>query len=229
MDNLEIWNRVKRPPESALKPILAGRLRGKTDISPQWRLQVMTEVFGPCGKGWTYKIDDLWTEPGSDGQVFAFAKVTLKIGESQIVPGVGGAMLVVKEKEGLHSNDEAFKMAVTDALSVAMKALGVAADIYLGLWDGSKYKTGQKPESAKSIGQAEYDNLPAAIQQSLTDLKTEVMDAFDPANPEKAYDLYAQTRDNLPDEGQQMAFRGLFPSNVRTAFTKIFNARKESK
>lgn len=86
-----------------------------------------------------------------------------------------------------------------------------------------------KPESSKSIGQAEYDNLPAAIQQSLTDLKTEVMDAFDPANPEKAYDLYAQTRDNLPDEGQQMAFRGLFPSNVRTAFTKIFNARKESK
>lgn len=30
-------------------------------------------------------------------------------------------------------------MAMTDALSVAFKAVGVAADIYLGNYDGSKY------------------------------------------------------------------------------------------
>ena len=86
-----------------------------------------------------------------------------------------------------------------------------------------------KKESSKTIGQAEMDKLSPEIRKSLTDLHIEVMDAFDPDDPETAYDLYAQTRDNLPDEGQQMAFRGLFPSNVRTAFTKIYNARKESK
>jgi len=36
-------------------------------------------------------------------------------------------------------------MAVTDALSVALKMLGVAADIYLGRWDGSKYAAEEKP------------------------------------------------------------------------------------
>jgi hypothetical protein len=50
-------------------------------------------------------------------------------------------MLVEQEKNGLHTNDECFKMAVTDALSVAMKSLGMAADVYKGLWDGTKYKT----------------------------------------------------------------------------------------
>lgn len=41
-------------------------------------------------------------------------------------------MLITAEKEGLHTNDEAYKMALTDALSVAMKAIGVGADVYLG-------------------------------------------------------------------------------------------------
>ena len=140
MSNMEIWDRLKQPPKAALKAIVAGRLKGKTDINPQWRLQAMTEQFGPCGKGWSYRIEALWTEPGIDGQVFAFAQVSVRVGDSEPIPGIGGSMLIAKESGGLHHNDEAFKMATTDALSVALKALGVAADIYLGLWDGSKYK-----------------------------------------------------------------------------------------
>lgn len=51
----------------------------------------------------------------------------------------GGSKLAIKEKEGVYGSDEGYKMALTDALSVAMKQIGVAADIYAGLWDGSKY------------------------------------------------------------------------------------------
>ncbi len=62
---------------------------------------------------------------------------------SSPIPGIGGSMLVAKEQSGLHTSDEAYKMAITDALSVAMKMLGVAADIYAGLWDGAEYKTNE--------------------------------------------------------------------------------------
>jgi len=145
MENTKIWDKLKRPPATALKQINAGRLKGKSDINPQWRMQAMTEVFGMCGMGWKYTIDRLWLEPGTDGQMFAFALVSLYINDLGVwldpIPGIGGHMLIVKESSGLHNNDEAFKMATTDALSVAMKALGVAADIYAGLWDGSKYTT----------------------------------------------------------------------------------------
>ena len=151
--HMAIWDRVRTPPATALKPIKGGRLAGKTDISPQWRFAVMTELFGPVGYGWTYTVDKLWTEPLADGQVAAFAMISLTInvpdlGWSRDIPGVGGNMLIEKESQGLHVNDECFKMAVTDALSVAMKALGVAADVYNGDMDGSKYQRAEVTHAA---------------------------------------------------------------------------------
>ena len=112
-----------------------------TDVKPMWRYQIMTEVFGACGQGWWFTLDDTWTIEGADGVIFAFAKISLFCGvDSKAIPGVGGSTLVAKESSGLHNSDEGFKMAVTDALSTAMKMIGVAADIYSGKWDGSKYK-----------------------------------------------------------------------------------------
>lgn len=143
-ENKRYWDLLKRPPQDALKNIGGGRLKGMTDINPQWRFEAMTDVFGPCGDGWKYSINRIWREDGSDGEVFAFAEVMLYAG-GDAIPGIGGSKLVSKEKDYLYNNDEAYKMAVTDALSVAMKMLGVGADVYRGRWDGSKYKDDEKP------------------------------------------------------------------------------------
>lgn len=148
-NNLEWWNKLRTPPPFALKKIEAGRLKGKSDISPMWRIQAMTEVFGPCGIGWKFVIDEKWREEASDGQIFAFAAISLYIrnGEqwSDAIPATGGSMLLEKEKSGIHSSDEGYKMAITDALGTAMKFLGVAADVYAGNMDGSKYVRPQAP------------------------------------------------------------------------------------
>lgn len=138
-----IWSLLQSPPPKFLKRIEAGRLKGKSDINPQWRYKAMTEVFGPCGIGWKFEIKRMWTEPGPESQVFCFVELNLYIKQGDTwscpIPGVGGSMLVEKEKAGLHANDEAYKMAVTDALSTSMKMIGVAAEVYLGNYDGSKY------------------------------------------------------------------------------------------
>lgn len=144
-ENLKTWRRLDQPPQSALKKIGGGRLAGKSDINPQWRYQAMTEVFGMVGVGWKYTIDRLWIEDGDNGERFAFASVSVFVRTpedawSDPIPATGGSMLVQREKSGLYNNDEAFKMATTDALGTALKMLGVAADIYLGNFDGSKYK-----------------------------------------------------------------------------------------
>jgi len=140
---MRIWNQVKQPPAEALKPILGGRMNGKTSIDPQWRYEAATEIFGPCGLGWKYEIIRLWTEQGSEGQILAFAEIKLYIRIdsewSEAIPGIGGSTLVAKQSGGLHSSDEGYKMAVTDALSVAFKLLGFGADVHMGRWDGSKY------------------------------------------------------------------------------------------
>lgn len=141
--NLSIFEGVRKVPDEALKEIQAGRLRGKSDISPMWRIQKMTEVFGTCGIGWRYEIIKQWLET-FENQVRAFCNINLfvKVGSewSAAIPGTGGSSFVEQEKNGPYVNDECFKMALTDALSVSMKALGVAADIYMGL-DGKSNDT----------------------------------------------------------------------------------------
>lgn len=141
--SIRIYDRLAKPDPSALKKIEGGRLKGKTDINPQWRYRSMTETFGLCGIGWKYTIDRQWTEAGANSEVLAFVNVSVFIKHdgiwSDAIPGTGGSTLVAKEKESMYNSDEAFKMATTDALSVALKMLGVASAIYAGQWDGTKY------------------------------------------------------------------------------------------
>ena len=96
--NLELWKRLESPPDWAKKTIGAGRLKGKTDINPQWRYRALTEEFGLCGFGWRYDIERMWTEPGGNGEVMCFVNINLyvKIGDvwSAAIPGTGGHMIV---------------------------------------------------------------------------------------------------------------------------------------
>lgn len=148
MDNLEIYNRVRSVPPEALRPITAGRLKGKSDVNPMWRIKALTEQFGPCGTGWKYEVEKLWLEASGGAEVAAFALIGLYVrieGQwSEKIPGIGGSMFVASEKNGPYTSDECYKMALTDALSVACKALGMAADVY---WDKDpgKYSTGVSP------------------------------------------------------------------------------------
>lgn len=147
MDNLTIYNEVRSVPDSAKRRIEAGRLKGKTDINPMWRIKALTEKFGPCGFGWKYVITDKRLEQGANGEVAAFLDIDLFVKAdgvwSDAIPGTGGSAFVAKEKNGPYTSDECFKMALTDAISVACKALGFGADVY---WDADKSKY-DKPES----------------------------------------------------------------------------------
>lgn len=147
-----LWQQLENTPKEAQKEINAGRLKGFTDINPMWRLKRLTEVFGPCGIGWKYQIVNAYTIPGANDEVAAFVDILLyykQDGEwSEGVPGLGGSMFVAKEKNGMHTSDECFKMALSDAIGTACKALGMSADIYFSK-DRSKYTTAQDTQEVK--------------------------------------------------------------------------------
>ena len=154
-DNLRIYDAVRAVPEEAKRAITAGRLKGKTDINPMWRIKALTELFGPCGDGWGYTIDRLWIEEGAKGEKCAFAMISLWYKRedgtrSEPVVGIGGNMLVANEKNGLYTSDECYKMALTDAISVACKALGFGADVYWSA-DRTKYTPQQEPQNPPLI------------------------------------------------------------------------------
>lgn len=150
MDNLNYWNAMRSVPAEALKTIEAGNLKGKSDINPVWRLKTLTEQFGMCGIGWKIANCKYWLETADvvdngvvKREVCAFCSLDLHIkvdGQwSDAIPGIGGSKLA-GTGYGKQANDECYKMAQTDAISVAAKMLGVAADVYFEK-DKSKYKT----------------------------------------------------------------------------------------
>lgn len=131
------------------KTIKGGKLSGFTDINPMWRIQKLTELFGVCGVGWYTEIKRIWAEEGKDGRVAAFCEIHLYVkvdGEwSRPIEGIGGSMLVNVFKGSPETSDECYKMAYTDAISVAAKALGIGADVY---WAAgrTKYSQDEKKE-----------------------------------------------------------------------------------
>lgn len=157
MENLEIYEKSRVCPPNALRPIQGGKLKGKSDINPVWRIKQLTELFGPCGIGWKLCNTKYWTEPGADGAVSAWCSTELKIkvdGEwSDGIEGVGGSMLVELERGKLVTNDEAFKMANTDAISVCCKMLGFAADVY---WEADRTKYTSSTEPPAPVEPARY-------------------------------------------------------------------------
>lgn len=140
--NLAIWQKVKACPTEAQKPITAGRLKGKTDINPVWRLRMLTELYGPCGIGWYVEQKERWTETyGQEVACFVRVHLFVRVDNEWSAPieGIGGNKLATAESSGIHFSDEAYKMAYTDAISVACKSLGMAADVYFAA--GARYET----------------------------------------------------------------------------------------
>lgn len=154
MENMTIYDACRSVPESAKKAITAGRLKGKTDINPMWRIKRLTEQFGPCGIGWYYKTVRKWLEThGDETAAFVDIELYVKIGGEWSMPiaGTGGSMFAARQKDGVYVSDECYKMASTDAISVACKQLGIGADVY---WDADRTKY-DDPKAPTTMQQAE--------------------------------------------------------------------------
>jgi hypothetical protein len=107
-----------------------------------WRIMMLTKIYGPAGIGWKTVIKEKRIEQGEGVEKKAFVDIDLYVkvdGKwSEAIPGTGGSAFVENNKSGPYTSDECFKMAYTDALSVACKALGMGADVY---WSSDKTKS----------------------------------------------------------------------------------------
>lgn len=208
MTNLEIYERYASPPKEALKAFDNGKFKG-TDINTMWRIKCLTEAFGLCGVGWYFTIKRTWVETTTNGEQFAFAEIELFVkvdGEwSMPISGNGGNKLTKITKDGKTStSDEAFKMAVTDALGVACRNLGFGAKIY---WenDRTKYTTPDNDKAAMPVAKPLLTRTATARQiefleltyqgDNLTKLlKANNIERLEDLSAEKASELISKIR-----------------------------------
>lgn len=144
---MKIFNQVKSVPEE-YKKNFQRKDRTLTSVKPIWRIQKLTEIFGPCGMGWYVNITSCKTNELRNGAISIVMEVDLvyRIPETKVwskpVHGIGTGWAVYKNSKGeWMQDDEAWKKAYTDAISVACKSLGFAADIYM---DSEDDKYGQE-------------------------------------------------------------------------------------
>lgn len=137
-DNMRYYDKVRTVPEDALKAFSNGRFSG-TDINPMWRIKKLTELFGPAGIGWYTEVLRQEVVPVNDGNMMVFVDINLYVKEgdtwSKPIFGTGGNTLKLKGR----GDDEGYKKAYTDAMSIACKALGIGADVWYANDTTSKY------------------------------------------------------------------------------------------
>ena len=172
--NMRIYEAVRFVPEQAKKKITGGRLAGMTDINSMWRIKVLTEQFGPCGEGWYTSDVKYWQDRlDNNGSVALFCSILLHVkidgAWSQPIYGIGGNTLVAAEKSGLRIDDEAYKKAYTDAISVACKALGIGADVYFekDVTKYSEYEGESEQQDQNKAQQQAKQQQPAKQQQTV--------------------------------------------------------------
>jgi len=178
MGNLDIYEKVRSVPKEAKKEIKGGRMSGKTDINPMWRIKALTEIFGPCGIGWYYKTTNKWIER-FDNVAAAFVDIELFVKSdnewSMAISGTGGSMFVAKESSGPFVSDECYKMATTDAISVSCKQLGIGADVY---WESDKSKyAGENNSSNTDLPQDTSkgsNSYPTPREQLIAEFEAEI-------------------------------------------------------
>jgi hypothetical protein len=152
-NNLRHWNALgKTDPKHTKQFSRAGGFKG-TAIKPIWSIQRMTEHFGPVGIGWGMTKPDFQVVE-ADGEILVYCTIGIWYADDGKVTngiyGVGGDKVSAKRKDGFFNNDEAFKAAYTDALSNAMKQVGVGADVHMGLFDDHKYVREMQEEFAET-------------------------------------------------------------------------------
>ena len=176
-DNLHIYRQVSSVPEDAQKPFESSWGKKLTEINGMWRIQKLTELFGPCGEGWFTEVTRQERVDFPNGEICVFTDINLYLKDtktgrwSKPIRGTGGNRLVLKNADGLFIDDEAYKKAYTDALGIACKALGFGADIYWGRND-SKYDSGTATTASPSAKASDSKPETAAAPQ-----KTETTDS----------------------------------------------------
>jgi hypothetical protein len=148
----KLWDSVfKTDPSSTKAFSRAGGFSG-TAIKPLYLIHKATALWGPMGDAWGAETAEHII---SGNTVFIKARLWYPGASNKAwVEHWGGDVLIKETKNGVRANDEAFKMAFTDAIGKCLVQLGFSADVHLGMFDDNKYVDERRKEengSAKDI------------------------------------------------------------------------------
>ncbi|MBT0459915.1 hypothetical protein [Morganella morganii] len=173
-DNLSIWKQVQRTDPRFTKPLEGAGFQG-TSINSNYMFMRATEIFGPIGEGWGYKVVEEkfldgkpLTEPvlennkqvvlrylrDADGSLFCEQNHSIKIqfwyrskdGKCCYFESYGATPYRYQTQYGIKVDSEVIKKSLTDAIKKALSMLGFSSDVFMGMHDNPEYLIKNKLE-----------------------------------------------------------------------------------
>ena len=170
--------------------------RNSTAITPVYMVKLATDVLGPIGIGWGYKVIEERFDNGAPIVLIQAANSESKLpvymlDSGQIVYEKNHTVLLemwVGEKSNTFSqyghtkysymtktgkyyvDDEYGKKSITDAMTKCLSLLGVCSDVYMGEFDNVDYQEAARIES--DIAKA--DNVTDEIQKKTSELEAHI-------------------------------------------------------
>lgn len=133
MDNMELWNKVCKTDPKYTKKVQFGR--AFTAIDPMYQVRKATEVLGAAGEGWGFEAVDKTILPTD------FVAMTVRVwtkSRENYIDHIGMCGLYTDNKKTKPDSD-CMKKAMTDGITKGLSYFGFSADVFLGMFDDSRY------------------------------------------------------------------------------------------
>lgn len=169
--NMKIWDFLSKTNPEFTKPFSKFGGKTLTTIDPHYQIQMMTNAFGPVGKGWSYQVEYKYL----DKLVFAEVSIQYFLDNKWYAFGpVSSVQSLAKKNGGL--DDEAPKKAMTDAMTKAFSHLGMSADVFLGMFENNKYVEDLKKEFSQKQNSVVQTTEPAYMDDTVDvdEIKAEI-------------------------------------------------------
>ncbi|MDB4725988.1 hypothetical protein OAF54_01035 [bacterium] len=149
MSKMKIWKGVEKTDPNSTKEINFGRKFTAIDAYSQ--IKAATEQFGPVGEGWGWEVHNVQYPPNDT------VVVHLKVWHTERL-----FMYDVFGQKNLNNtkgkpDEDAFKKALTDAITKGLSYLGFNADVFLGRFEDNKYVAELKQEAAQKASREHPD------------------------------------------------------------------------
>jgi hypothetical protein len=175
---MRIWDQVEKTDTRYTKDAKVGGQQ-ITSLNGTAMIMKATEIFGPAGIGFGWKVLEERFDPGVEvfigegdkrSSLGVTSNHTVRItfwfmldGQRGEIESYGCTNYIYKASYGMLTDGEAPKKSLTDAIKKALSSLGFSADVFLGLFDDKDYVSQLADEQA--IEHAEDQEAEKARQQ----------------------------------------------------------------
>lgn len=195
MSNLDLWNKVEKTRIGSTKKV--NQRGGFTAIDAYSQIKAATEQFGPVGEGWGWDVVNVNYPPNNTVVVHIKMWHTDRLFSYDVF---GQKKLGTDDRP----DEDAFKKALTDAITKGLSYCGFNGDVFLGMFDDNKYieklkRDEKKAEENPWTGPMLKTKLSEAIKQFVVDIgKAEDLDGLMVLQDAYAAEL-AQSEVDLPE------------------------------